>query len=98
MPVRRVYDSFWRSGLTFHLEEDSRRFMEAVYEMPLEFVAAFELDRDNIANALIAGGKVRGLDTARTYATEILGRMIWMKSIKGQEIIEEGIIPMPAES
>lgn len=72
----------WISGLGFHIEPDTRRFIAAIYEMPLEFVVAFEADRDSLANGLIAGGKVRGMDTARAYASEILGRMVWTNTME----------------
>lgn len=72
----------WKDGLrNFSLESDARRFVEAIYEMPLELVVAFEADRDKLAWHFIQSGMVKGEDTAQAYATEILGRMAWMKML-----------------
>jgi hypothetical protein len=79
----------WIFGSSFRIEPDTRHFIAALYEMPLEFVAAFEADRDSLANGLIAGGKVRGMETARAYAAEILGRMVWKNLISCVEISDE---------
>lgn len=83
MPARKVFRTDWRTGLNISVEADTKRFMDAVYEMPLDFVAAFESDRDALANALIASGQVRGMATAVMYATEVLGRMVWEGLLKG---------------
>lgn len=73
----------WKDGLmNMTLSPDTRAFIDAVYDMPLDFVVAFENDRDRIASALLKDGIVKGEETAQAYATELLGRMVWMKSIR----------------
>lgn len=84
MPARvaPVEMSSWKDGLkNFRLDPDARHFLEAVYEMPLELVVAFEADRDKLADHFLAIG-VKGQDTAEAYATELLGRLVWMKSVR----------------
>lgn len=85
MPRQKpVHLDGWKSGLeNMALSPDTRVFIDAVYDMPLDFVAAFEADRDRIAGALLKGGIVKGLETAQAYATELLGRLVWMNFYNG---------------
>lgn len=77
--LRGVVMENWKDGLrNSSLDPDTRLFLEAVYEMPLELVVAFEADRDRLADHFMGIG-VKGRETAEAYATEIMGLLVWKK-------------------